>query len=80
MWHHIDNEDGSSELVKSFEFKDFVEAFAFCTKVAILAEKHEHHPEININYNKVTLSLSSHDSGNSITDKDKKLASDIDKL
>ncbi len=80
MWHQIENEDGSSELVKSFEFKDFREAFAFCTKIAMLAEKHNHHPEINIDYNKVTISSSTHDSGNKVTEKDKKLTIDIDKL
>jgi 4a-hydroxytetrahydrobiopterin dehydratase len=80
MWHQIDHSDGSSELVRSFEFSDFREAFAFCTKVAMVAEKHNHHPEINIAYNKVTVSTSTHDSGNKITEKDNKLASDIDKL
>ena len=75
MWQEINN-----QLVRHFVFDNFIEAFAFLTKVALLSEKHNHHPHIVNVYNKVTLSLSTHDAGNSITPKDHKLAAAIDKL
>ncbi len=73
MWKEENN-----ELVRKFEFKDFVEAFAFLSKVAILSEKHNHHAFITNVYNKVELRLSTHDAGNIVTDKDRALAKDID--
>lgn len=73
-------EEKDNKLVKNFSFKDFSEAFAFLTRVAIVAEKHNHHPEIYNVYNKISLSLTSHDAGNTVTDKDIKLAKAIDKL
>lgn len=69
-----------NKLVQHFEFKDFSEAFAFLSRVALLAEKHNHHPEIQNTYNKVSLSLTSHDAGNKVTDRDINLAKAIDKL
>lgn len=66
--------------MQHFEFKDFSEAFAFLSRVALLAEKHNHHPEIQNTYNKVSLSLTSHDAGNKVTDRDINLAKAIDKL
>ena len=75
MWKEIDN-----ELVREFEFKDFSEAFAFITRVAILAEKHNHHPWWSNVYNKVTIKLTTHDAGNTITKKDKNLAEEISKI
>ncbi len=75
MWTEKDN-----QLQKSYVFADFITAFAFLTKVAILAEKHNHHPFITNVYNKVTLSLSTHDAGNIVTDKDRILAKAIDEL
>jgi 4a-hydroxytetrahydrobiopterin dehydratase len=68
------------KLEKKFVFKDFIEAFAFMTKVALIAEKMNHHPDWNNVYNQVTIILSTHDAGNTITDKDRKLALAIDKL
>lgn len=62
------------------KFKDFSSAFAFLTQVAILAEKHNHHPTIENTYNKVTLILTTHDAGNTVTEKDHKLAEAISKL
>lgn len=59
------------------EFGSFVEAFGFMTKVAILAEKHNHHPEWFNVYNKVNIRLSTHDHGG-ITDQDFKLLKLID--
>lgn len=74
-WKEEDN-----KLVQHFEFKDFSEAFAFLSRVALLAEKYNHHPEIQNTYNKVSLSLTSHDAGNKVTDRDINLAKAIDKL
>lgn len=67
-----------NKLVKEFLFNDFTEAFAFLTKVAIIAEKQNHHPEIYNVYNKVIISLQTHDAGNVVTEKDHKLAEAID--
>ncbi len=67
-------------LKKSFEFKDFSEAFAFMTRVAILAERHNHHPNWSNVWNKVNIELSTHDAGNIVTDKDRELAKAIDQL
>ncbi|MBI2485655.1 MAG: 4a-hydroxytetrahydrobiopterin dehydratase [Deltaproteobacteria bacterium] len=66
------------EISKLYTHKDFVDAIAFVNKVAILAEKADHHPDILINYNKVTLSLSTHSQGG-VTDNDFNLAKRIDK-
>lgn len=75
MW-----EEQNNQLVRRFEFKDFMEAFAFMTRVAILAEKHNHHPEWSNVYNKLEIRLSTHDAGDVVTDKDRKLAAAIDAL
>jgi 4a-hydroxytetrahydrobiopterin dehydratase len=68
----------NNELVKKFKFKDFSEAFAFMTRVAILAEKQNHHPWWSNVYNQVEIRLTTHDSGNTITKKDRELAKAID--
>jgi len=67
-----------NKLTKEFLFNDFIEAFAFLTKVAIAAEKQNHHPEIYNVYNKVIISLQTHDAGNIVTEKDYTLANTID--
>ena len=67
-------------LVKEYKFENFSEAFAFMTRVAFLAEKHNHHPDWKNSYNKAEISLCSHDAGHIVTDKDKVLAKEIDKL
>lgn len=66
------------KLSKTFLFKDFKTAFAFVKKVAVIAEKEKHHPDIFISYNKVAFSMCTHDAGNKVTDKDRKLAKLID--
>jgi 4a-hydroxytetrahydrobiopterin dehydratase len=71
-WVEKDN-----KISRSFEFKDFIEAFSFLTKVAILAEKYNHHPELFNVYNKVTIYLNTHDAGNIVTEKDYQLAEAI---
>ncbi len=70
----------NKHLEKEFVFSDFIAAFAFMTQVALIAEKMNHHPEWTNVYNKVHISLSTHDAGNTVTDKDRKLAAAIDKL
>jgi 4a-hydroxytetrahydrobiopterin dehydratase len=67
-----------NEITKTYAHKDFVDAMAFVNKVAILAEKSDHHPDILIKYNKVTLNLSTHSQGG-VTDNDINLAKNIDK-
>lgn len=75
MWKEENN-----KLNKKFEFKDFSEAFAFMSRVALLAEKQNHHPYWTNEYNKVEIFLSTHDAGDIVTDKDRKLADAIDKI
>ncbi len=75
MWKEENN-----QLIRHFEFDNFVEAFSFMTKVALLAEKAEHHPTWENTFNKVTIKLSTHDKGDIVTEKDKKLAEQIDAL
>ncbi len=75
MWKEENN-----TLYKRFQFKDFSEAFAFMTRVAILAEKHDHHPKWTNVWNTVEIWLNTHDAGNIVTSKDHALANDIDAL
>ncbi len=75
MWEEKEN-----KLVREFKFKDFVEAFGFMAKVALEAEKMSHHPNWSNVYNTVIIELTTHDAGNTITDKDRKLAAKIDNL
>lgn len=75
MWTEKEN-----QLYKKFEFKDFSEAFAFMTRVAIEAEKSNHHPYWTNVWNTVEIFLNTHDAGNVVTDKDRKLAKAIDQL
>lgn len=70
----------NNKLKKEFKFKNFVQAFSFLTRVALEAEKANHHPEILNVYNQVTLSLSTHDAGDVVTQKDRNLAATIDNL
>ena len=73
MWEETNN-----KLYKKFQFSDFSEAFAFMTRVALEAEKMNHHPEWKNVWNTVEVWLSTHDAGDIVTDKDKKLAAKID--
>lgn len=75
MWKEENN-----QLKKTFQFKNFTEAFAFMTRVAFIAEKMNHHPDWKNVYNRVEINLSSHDAGDIVTDRDKKLADAIDAL
>ena len=75
MWKEENN-----KLTRTFEFKNFMDAFAFMTRIAFIAEKMNHHPDWSNVYNKVTISLNTHDAGNTVTEKDHKLAEAIDKV
>ncbi|MEK0441279.1 MAG: hypothetical protein RL403_257 [Bacteroidota bacterium] len=75
MW-----KEESNQLKKSFTFFDFTEAFSFMTRVAFLAEAHQHHPNWSNVYNRVDIALTTHDAGNVVTEKDRKLAKAIDQL
>lgn len=68
-----------NEIRKTFEFPGFAQAIGFITTVALFAEKANHHPDIDIRWNKVTLSLSTHSEGG-LTGKDISLAKEIDSL
>ncbi len=74
-WKETDN-----KLYKKFKFKDFSEAFAFMTRVAIEAERINHHPLWTNVYNTVEIWLNTHDKGDVVTELDHKLAKAIDKL
>jgi 4a-hydroxytetrahydrobiopterin dehydratase len=68
----------NNSLYKKFSFKDFSSAFAFMTRVAMVAEKMDHHPKWTNVWNTVEIWLSTHDAGDIITDKDRKLSAKID--
>jgi 4a-hydroxytetrahydrobiopterin dehydratase len=70
----------NNRLKKTFKFRDFSEAFAFMTRVALIAEKMDHHPFWTNVYNTVSIELSTHDAGDVVTEKDRKLAKAIDLL
>lgn len=67
------------EITKTYAHNDFIDSISFITRVAILAEKANHHPDILIQYNKVTLTLSTHSEGG-LTENDFNLAKKIDRV
>ncbi|WP_346237475.1 4a-hydroxytetrahydrobiopterin dehydratase [Niabella insulamsoli] len=75
MWQQSDN-----RLYRKLKFKDFSEAFAFMARVALEAEKMDHHPEWKNVYNTVEIWLSTHDAGDTVTEKDHQLAQKIDTI
>lgn len=75
MW-----EEKNNSLYRKFQFKNFSEAFAFMTRVALEAEKMDHHPNWTNVYNTVEITLNTHSEGNVVTEKDRKLAKKIDAL
>ena len=75
MW-----EEKNNTLYKKFQFKNFSEAFAFMTRVAIEAEKLDHHPRWENVWNTVEIWLNTHSAGNIVTEKDRELAKRIDAL
>jgi 4a-hydroxytetrahydrobiopterin dehydratase len=75
MWQEKNN-----KLYRKFQFRDFSEAFAFMTRVALEAEKMDHHPLWTNVYNTVEIWLSTHSAGDVVTNKDRQLAEKIDDL
>ena len=75
MWTEKDN-----SLYRKFEFKNFSEAFGFMSRVALIAEKMDHHPKWTNVWNQVEVWLSTHDADNTVTERDHKLAKAIDAL
>jgi 4a-hydroxytetrahydrobiopterin dehydratase len=75
MWKEENN-----KLYKKFTFKNFNEAFAFMTSVALIAEKADHHPTWTNTWNSVEIWLTTHDAGNTVTQKDRHLADEIDSV
>ena len=75
MWKEENN-----SLNRTFEFKNFSEAFAFMTRVAMLTEQQNHHPNWSNVWNKVNIQLTTHDKGNVVTEKDRNLAAAIDSI
>jgi 4a-hydroxytetrahydrobiopterin dehydratase len=73
MW-----EEKNNSLYRKYSFKNFSEAFSFMTRVALEAEKMDHHPKWTNVYNQVEIWLSTHDAGDVVTDRDRKLAKKID--
>ena len=73
-----DERDG--KLVREFTFRDFNEAWGFMSRVALLADKADHHPNWSNVWNKVTIELTTHSAGSTVTDKDRALAEAIDGL
>ncbi len=67
------------QIMKTYERKDFLKAMGFVTQVAIISERADHHPDIDIRWNKVTITLSTHSEGG-ITAKDLSLAKEIDDI
>jgi len=72
-------EDGGKALTRTYKFADFSEAFGFLSRVALHAEKVDHHPEFTNVWNRVDFRLTSHDAGG-VTDRDSKLAEAINRL
>ena len=74
-WTHTDN-----MIRKTFRFSTFTEAIGWTVRIAFLAEAHDHHPDIDIRYNRVTLALTTHDAGHQVTQKDVDLARAVEQL
>ena len=71
--------EDQSAIERQFRFRDFSEAFAFMTRIALLAEKHDHHPEWSNVYNRVSITLTTHDAGG-LSRRDVMMAKAIDAL
>ncbi len=74
-WTEKDN-----KLIGEFVFEDFSQAWAFMTEVAILAERKNHHPDWTNVWNRVVITLTTHDEGDIVTEKDRKMADSISKI
>lgn len=76
----MDWKEENNKLHKTFVFNDFAEAMAWMVKAAFAIEKLNHHPEWTNVYNRVSVSLCTHDAGNVVTDKDRELAKVLDSI
>ncbi len=75
-WHPVDGRDA---ITRTFTFKDFNAAFGFMTRAALVAERMNHHPEWHNVWNRVEVTLSTHDAGG-LTERDVKLAEAMDRI
>ena len=73
-------QESPTSMERTFVFRDFTEAFAFMTSVAAVAQEMDHHPDMTISWNKVTLRLTTHSAGSTITELDRTLAARVDTL
>jgi 4a-hydroxytetrahydrobiopterin dehydratase len=76
---HPEWSQANTEITRTYEFGDFNESMGFVTRVALEAEKANHHPDIDIRWNEVTLTLSTHSEGG-LTEKDTDLAAKADDI
>ena len=72
--------ESSDGLRRDVRFADFSEAWAFMSRVALVAEKLDHHPDWSISWSSVHITLCSHDAGNTVTARDRRMAEAIDRL
>ena len=72
--------ESAGALNATMTFADFAEAFAFMTRVGLIAQEQGHHPDMSISWNRVTITITTHDAGNTLTDKDRKLSAAIDAM
>ena len=75
-----DHEEEEKSIVRVFEFDEFMQGIDFVDAVAEIAEDAEHHPDIDIRWCTITVRLTTHDAGNTVTDKDRELAAAISSL
>lgn len=73
----VESNDG---LSRELRFRDFSAAWAFMSRVALVAEKLDHHPDWSNSWSTVRITLRSHDAGNTVTARDRRMAEEIDKL
>ena len=73
-------EEQGGALTKTFVFRDFIAAFGFMTRAALVAEKMNHHPEWSNVYNRVQVRLTTHDAGDVVTESDRSLAAAMDEI
>lgn len=69
--------ESDGALRAELTFADFAEAFSFMTRVGLIAQEQGHHPDMSISWNKVTITITTHDAGSTVTDKDRQLAAAI---
>ena len=72
--------EADGALHAELTFADFAEAFAFITRVGLVAQEQGHHPDMSISWNRVNISITTHDAGNTVTENDRKLAAAIDAM